>query len=400
MSGGIEGVVEAAGEALAADAVVQTAADTQGRRQTGDTCANCGTKLLGPHCHACGQVADDLHRPFWSLIKEAIEGLFSLDGRFFKTIPALLFRPGVITKSYLDGARARYVQPFRLFLVSAVVFLLAVSSVTGDWTSIDFDTARGSPEDVAEARRNLDEQAEAARASGDEMRADILDQVNDELAANELPAPKEETGDTRTLAERRAAQIERRENMKCDVRRDILPEEIGTCPAEAEGREDTFQLGPAGNEDILAWPIGLRRLIVHQAEVVIDDPNRYLESVNSWISRVLIGLFPVYALLLAVMHFWKRRFFYYDHLIVSLHFHSFLFIMLTLLILTSSFVHIALLCLIFFLWSNLYVYRVHRRVYGCGRFSSAFRTLAIDFVYLVVLAFTPAVLAVVGFLTA
>ncbi len=139
---------------------------------------------------------------------------------------------------------------------------------------------------------------------------------------------------------------------------------------------------------------------MHQAEIIVDEPRRFLEAVNRWISRVLISLFPVYALLLGVMHFWKRRFFYYDHIVVSLHFHAFLFLLLTLLIAASAVVPVWLLCLVFLLWSNYALYKTHRLVYECGRFSSVLRTLVLDFLYLIILMFVPVVLVIGGFLTA
>ena len=85
-------------------------------------CSNCGTALKGPICHSCGQDADTFHRPVWSLVLEVLDGFFSFDGRFWRTIPALMFRPGRITRHYLTGVRARYVQPFRLFIVASLAF--------------------------------------------------------------------------------------------------------------------------------------------------------------------------------------------------------------------------------------------------------------------------------------
>jgi hypothetical protein len=412
VAGGIEGVAGAAGEALVADAAAQELKAGREGRRAGDACANCAAKLQGPHCHMCGQVADDLHRPFWTLIKDAVEGLFAVDGRFLRTVPALLFQPGRVSKGYLDGARARYVAPFRLYLVAALVFLLAVSTVTGDWTDVDLDGPPANPEEIADAQRKLEDQAEAARDSGDATRAAILDEVSDELATAE--AGRRVAADA--AADGENPEIERarqRQEMKCGVRRDLLPEELGPgCTPRDKAASDAAGRGPgvdvdretgdidfSMNDEMLTWPIEVRRFIVHQAETIIDDPSRFLEAVNRWISRVLISLFPVYALLLGVMNFWKRRFFYYDHLVVSLHFHAFLFLMLSLLIAASVVVPWYWLCVVFFIWSNLYLYKTHRLVYGSGRFTSALRTLVLDFVYLIVLSFTPIILVVGGFLT-
>src|SRR5882757_2868284 len=91
----------------------------------GKPCANCGTALEGPYCHACGQNADTHKRSILHLIWEAIEGLFHLDGRLSLTLPALFFRPGTLAKDYMEGRIVRHVPPFRTFLVSLLLFIIA-----------------------------------------------------------------------------------------------------------------------------------------------------------------------------------------------------------------------------------------------------------------------------------
>ena len=92
-------------------------------------CANCSTPLQGPVCHQCGQLADEYHRPVRGLVGELIEGLLALDGRVARTLPNLLARPGRITRDYLKGRRARYMPPFRLYIVASLIFFLLVPGV-------------------------------------------------------------------------------------------------------------------------------------------------------------------------------------------------------------------------------------------------------------------------------
>ena len=42
--------------------------------------------------------------------------------------------------------------------------------------------------------------------------------------------------------------------------------------------------------------------------------------------------------------------------------------------------------LILLVWSNFYLYRLHRRVYNHGRISSALRVIVLNFVYSLLLA--------------
>jgi hypothetical protein len=91
----------------------------------GKPCANCGTILEGPYCHACGQNGDNHKRSIGHLIWEAIEGMFHLDGRLASTLPALFFKPGVLAKDYMEGRIVRHVPPFRTFLVALLLFIFA-----------------------------------------------------------------------------------------------------------------------------------------------------------------------------------------------------------------------------------------------------------------------------------
>ena len=96
----------------------------------GTPCPNCATALQGPWCHACGQVAEDFHRSATKLLMEVAESFTHVDGRIWQTLPKLVLRPALLTRSYIDGHRAVQIPPLRLFLVVLLMVFL-VGSVTG-----------------------------------------------------------------------------------------------------------------------------------------------------------------------------------------------------------------------------------------------------------------------------
>ena len=84
------------------------------------TCRNCG-ELTGPKfCGSCGQAVDDHRAPLVALIREFVEESRALDSRALRTLRALL-RPGQLTALYLNGKRAPFLTPFRLYLLASVV---------------------------------------------------------------------------------------------------------------------------------------------------------------------------------------------------------------------------------------------------------------------------------------
>ncbi|MBT0667254.1 DUF3667 domain-containing protein [Novosphingobium profundi] len=84
-------------------------------------CLNCGTRLVGSHCHACGQAAH-VHRTLGAFFHDLLHGVFHFEGKFWRTLPLLVWRPGRLTREYIDGRRASYVSPIAMFLFT--VFLM------------------------------------------------------------------------------------------------------------------------------------------------------------------------------------------------------------------------------------------------------------------------------------
>lgn len=92
-------------------------------------CPNCNRPLAAKdhYCRNCGQSTRDLKVPFKHLILEAIEGIFHVDNNIFRTIGALLFKPGLLTREFIAGRRKKYVPPVRLYIFISFVFFLILT---------------------------------------------------------------------------------------------------------------------------------------------------------------------------------------------------------------------------------------------------------------------------------
>ena len=87
-------------------------------------CDNCGAAVAGRYCAACGQRREAPVHSLWHFTKVAAEDLTHADSRLWRTLGALLGRPGYLTREFLAGRRARYLPPVRLYLVLSVLFFL------------------------------------------------------------------------------------------------------------------------------------------------------------------------------------------------------------------------------------------------------------------------------------
>lgn len=131
-----------------------------GVAHTPGVCANCGAPLPGHYCANCGQKAEHAVHSLRHFLSEVAEDLTHADSRLWLTLEALVFKPGFLTCEFLAGRRARYLPPFRLYLVMSVLFFLVVA----------FNTAltdNGQPPETlaqAQARATSEEDKEALKA--------------------------------------------------------------------------------------------------------------------------------------------------------------------------------------------------------------------------------------------
>ena len=93
-----------------------------------NACPNCGADVHGKYCSACGQKRIEKHefalRHFAGHLLHEITHLDS--NKIIRTLKALVFQPGLLTKEYLAGRKGQYINPIRIYLtVSAIYFLFA-----------------------------------------------------------------------------------------------------------------------------------------------------------------------------------------------------------------------------------------------------------------------------------
>jgi len=103
------------------------------------SCENCGAPVQWQYCGVCGQRLEPPVHSLWHFTAVATEDLTHADSRLWRTLGALLFRPGFLTREFLIGHRARYLPPLRLYLVLSVVFFLYASASQHQLHVVQFD---------------------------------------------------------------------------------------------------------------------------------------------------------------------------------------------------------------------------------------------------------------------
>jgi hypothetical protein len=83
-------------------------------------CANCGAALHGRFCAMCGQESKPLDPPIRHFAREFAQELLDVDGRLLRSFRRLLFSPGFLSREHVEGRRAPWLSPLKLYLLTSV----------------------------------------------------------------------------------------------------------------------------------------------------------------------------------------------------------------------------------------------------------------------------------------
>ncbi|MDL2354971.1 MAG: DUF3667 domain-containing protein [Pseudomonadota bacterium] len=334
---------------LAASAIDQAgdAAPAHAGAETTE-CANCGTPLTGPFCHACGQRAH-VHRSLLHLGEEFLHGLLHFDAKGWRTLPMLVAKPGKLTREYIEGRRTRYVSPLALFLFMVFFMFFVVSSVSHNDIK-NIKTVRGSigngtkhlENEVAKANTKLaiaETRLAAARASGGDVRAATA-------GAEAARADAKEHQDALKLADGGASRA--------------------VAAADASGTDkDDFSV-TTGNP-------GIDTAIKN----AVKNPEFTLYKLKNAASKFSFLLVPISLPFLWLMFFWKRGVTMYDHAVFSLYSLSFMaLLVVTMALLKAAGLKPVVVALVF-IAPPLHMFLQLRGTYSLSFASALWRTVAL-----------------------
>lgn len=96
----------------------------------GAECLNCShpLDLTDRFCAYCGQINTTKRLTIKDFLNEFVLSVFTYDSRFRHTLKDLLFKPGTITRYYVDGKRFHYANPFRFFLSASIFYFILIGA--------------------------------------------------------------------------------------------------------------------------------------------------------------------------------------------------------------------------------------------------------------------------------
>jgi hypothetical protein len=339
VTGGIEAVGGIVEGGMLARAVEPRAGEADSGHTHETACLNCGTPLAGSHCHNCGQAAH-VHRTMGAFFHDIAHAVLHFDGKTFRTLPLLAWKPGELTRRYIAGERARFVSPTALFLFS-VFLMFAVFQLAGIGPPTDMGppVQAGSGESVAKAQDDLAglRQARSRMGSGNPA-APIIDaqiaRLEKELGDKGQPKP----GDKVVLAQNKAK-------------------------------------GSRLTAEYTGYPF-----FDHAIEKWKKNPSLMAYKLQSNSYKFSWLLIPLSVPFVWLLFAWRPQFGAYDHAVFVTYSLSFMTLFYVLLVLLGGIgVGTGILMLLGLFVPLVHIYNQLKGAYSLGRFSAVWRTAALGF---------------------
>lgn len=232
--------------------------------RSGARCANCDTPLAGDYCAQCGQSVVATNRTVISLATDFADDAFDWDGRLLRTMRTLYLRPGKVARDYVDGRRARYTPPIRLYLLASLLFFVVVALLNFRFIGVEYEIPDDGP------------------ITADSVYIDVR-----LFAQGDIPPPRPLTAEERASFEASIADTSDLGRYFFNIMLDVVEDPAGVEEAAARGAANAL-------------------LVVVAAFVLL---TALLHPRRRFIEHVVHGLYfhaahlPASALLLAAMHF-------------------------------------------------------------------------------------------------
>jgi len=339
------------------------------RKQT--ICPNCSYAFAADNpnnfCPECGQENTNKNASLANLMGDFIGNYLSIDSKLFRTIPRLLFYPGFLTNAFNAGKRINYLTPIRIYLFMSVLYF--------SFFAAQFNNEENTTPDAISPSR-IDSLLLKSTNTLDSLKSGTSDLLTDEdKELVNLDWTFGEKSDTITI----------RNN---DIKRVILL-------SKKHGIEATMDTLRAEKSLFTQNP-----LFAKGTEQLLKIYHRgYKEMLNYFFARLpvmMLFTIPIFAFIFKLLYIRRKRN-YIEHIIFLLHFHAFLYVVLTFLLWSNDFLSGIYATL---LMSGIFVYFLVaiKRVYGQSWGKSFLKGILFNLFYPVCLSLAVVVTGIAAFL--
>ncbi|WP_103071705.1 DUF3667 domain-containing protein [Aquimarina sediminis] len=367
----------------------------------GNECLNCGVPLdlIDRYCHHCGQINTNKRLSLKDFFNEFFASIFSYDSRLRHTIVALLFKPGKISKEYIQGKRIKYANPFRFYLSVSIIFFI----INGLF--IDFDGFRTEIEGQVNVGKDAVSAIKENIAMDDSLKQKISNQIlttkgipasdkeaisNGILKIEGLPMLNDEETEPEEVPYYSQEQIDsisffNRGYKLWSMYNDYYDKtkETSTYRALSELKHDRNQFNKY-----------VYHRVLKTKSIEENYGQEFFEFIFNKLPLIIFFFLPFFALSIWLLYA-RRSFNYMEHLVFTFHTQTMFFIVIGFSILITKITNISSTLWIAMLVFLFYLYKAMRKFYNQRRGKTIVKFLLVNILFFI-LAGIGSILTIVG----
>lgn len=345
-------------------------------------CLNCGAPLEGRFCHVCGQENIEPKESVWGLLVHYVYDIIHFDGKFFSTLKYLIVKPGFLPKEYMQGRRASYLNPIRMYVFTSAFFFLIFFNFFYSYQEINV------------TGRNRDKKAKTEKNKKNTKATDTVKLLNENVLLSKADTKEDSVAVLQGLQALNALQ----DTIKKQADSGKVKFSVDESKYPSVAYYDSVQNSlPEAKRD--NW---FMRTMRHR-EIAINnkynnDPNKiltaFVDKFMHTLPQILFVSLPLFAFLLWLVYIRRGKYYFYaDHIIFTVFLYIFNFIILLVFFIFNKLndtLPTALWgWLNFALWvySFYYLYKAMRVFYGQGRFKTIVKFIVVNFFSFIFLMF-------------
>ncbi len=347
----------------------------------GPECLNCGhpLDLTDKFCSNCSQRNTTKQLSMNDFFQEFFSSMFTYDSRLRFTIKDLLFKPGTITRNYVDGQRLKYANPFRFFLSVSIIYFIIQGLTTSFGINNESSGFQVNGETI-KTTSNLDSllnkipEREEIKFEADALK-EKLDSINQTNTENAFDTEKES---------------------------DTIPNYL------SEAELDTIQWSNRIVERFFVYRKYYKNTKIKDSETALENLNHPKTRLNRWIynkndaidrvtdnpfgfANYLMSKIPFFLFFFApffAFFFWilysMKKYNYMEHLIFIFHIFSFVFLLVLLCFIPDLIIGDTIFAAIALTFIGpFYFYKALRNFYKQKRFITILKFILLNIAFFV-----------------